>query len=306
MEWHQLEYFLTVAQLQHFTQAAGQLSISQPALSRSIARLEEELGVPLFERRGKYIMLNQFGEIFLRHINRAMQEVRDAKKEIENIIDPDHGTVSLAFLHSQGAHIVPDLLGRFRALYPNIQFKLYQNPSHLLLEQLEAGEIDLCLSTPPINRKDAEWVPLYTEELFVVVPANHRLAGRESIALAEIATEPIITLKSNFSLRILTDQLFREAQLTPNITFEGEEIPTVAGLVETRLGVAVIPRLPGLSNSRLAFLPISSPACYRTISLAWIKDRYASPATLRFRDFVLNSFPETRAAVKKAIKKHDQ
>ncbi|QDR78938.1 LysR family transcriptional regulator [Sporomusa termitida] len=291
MEWHQLEYFLTVAQLQHFTRAAGQLSISQPALSRSIARLEAELGVPLFERRGKNIRLNQFGKIFLQHISQAMQEIRAAKREIESIIHPDQGTVSLAFLHSQGAHIVPDLLGRFRAVHPNIRFRLYQNPSYLLLEQLEAGDIDLCLSTPPGSREDMEWTPLYTEELFVVVPADHRLAGRKSIALAAIAPEPIITLKSNFSLRILTDQLFREARLTPDITFEGEEIPTVAGLVEAGLGVAVIPRLPGLSNSRLAFLPISSPPCYRTIGLAWIKGRYAAPATLQFRDFVLSSFP---------------
>lgn len=291
MEWHQLEYFLTVAQLQHFTQAAEQLAISQPALSRSIARLEAELGVPLFERRGKHIRLNQFGKIFLQHSSQAMQEIRAAKREIESIIHPDQGTVALAFLHSQGAHIVPDLLGRFRAVHPNIRFRLYQNPSYLLLAQLEAGEIDLCLSTPPGSGEDMEWTPLYTEELFVAVPTEHRLAGRKSIALAEIAAEPIITLKSNFSLRILTDQLFREVRLTPEITFEGEEIPTVAGLVEAGLGVAVIPRLPGLSNSRLAFVPISSPPSYRTIGLAWIKSRYASPATLKFRQFVLSSFP---------------
>ncbi|MDF2876334.1 MAG: gltC 1 [Sporomusa sp.] len=292
MEWHQLEYFFTVARLQHFTRAAGQLSISQPALSRSIAKLEEELGVPLFDRRGKNVILNRFGKIFYKHADQAMQEIREAREEIQHIIDPDHGTVSLAFLHSQGAHIVPDLLGRFRALHPNIQFKLYQNPSHLLLEQLNSGEIDLCLSSPLGIKEDTEWIPLYTEELFVVVPSDHRLASRKSIPLTEIAAEPIITLKKNFSLRILTDQLFREVHLTPNITFEGEEIPTVAGLVETRLGVAIIPRLPGLSNSRLAFLPISSPACYRTIGLSWMKNRYASPATLKFRDFVLNSFPE--------------
>ncbi|WP_425059280.1 HTH-type transcriptional regulator GltC [Sporomusa carbonis] len=290
MEWHQLEYFYTVAQLQHFTRAAKQLSLSQPALSRSIAKLEEELGIPLFERHGKNVTLNRFGEIFFKHVDRAMQEIIAAKQEIQDIIDPDHGVVSLAFLHSQGAHIVPDLLGRFHAEYPNIQFKLYQNPSHLLLEQLKSGEIDLCLSSPIVTQEKIEWIPLFTEELFVVVSSDHRLAGRKSLHLAEIAGEPVITLKKDYSLRILTDQLFREAGFTPNITFEGEEIMTVAGLVETKLGVAIIPRLPGIDNTKLSFIPISRPKCYRTIGLTWIKERYASPATKKFRDFVINSF----------------
>ena len=290
MEWHQLEYFRTVAQLQHFTRAAETLAISQPALSRSIARLEDELGIPLFERQGKKIALNRYGQIFLRHVDRAMQEIIYGKQAIQDLLNPDHGTIPLAFLHSLGTHFIPDLLSKYRQLYPLVKFKLYQNATHALLEQLDAGEIDLCFSAPIVPLEKVDWAPLFTEELFVAVPADHALARHEAIKLSQIATEPIITFKPRYGLRIIADQLFSQAGFKPAITFEGEEIMTVAGLVEAKLGVAIIPRIAGLEQAQLSFLHISEPLCQRTIGIAWMSQRYLSPAAIRFRDFVIRSF----------------
>lgn len=290
MEWHQLEYFCTVAQLQHFTRAAEQLSISQPALSRSIAKLEEELGISLFERQGKKVVLNRFGKTLLIRVERAKKEITEAKQEILDIIDPEHGTVSFAFLHSQGMHTVPNLIRGFRSENPNIQFKFFQNFSHLLLEQLKSGEIDLCLSPPVGDQKNIEWMPLFTEELFAVVASDHILAGRENIELAEISGEPLITLKNVSSLRNLTDKLFKEAGLTPNIEFEGEEFMTVTGLVEAKLGVAILPHLPMHDSMKLSFIPISQPNCFRTIGLSWTKEKYFSPAAKKFCKFVIGFF----------------
>jgi DNA-binding transcriptional LysR family regulator len=290
MEWHQLEYFRLVAQLQHITHAAEQLSISQPALSRSISKLEEELGFPLFDRRGKNVILNHYGQIFLHYVERSIQEIAAGKQVIHDLIHPDHGNISLSFLHSLGSNLVPGLLSKFRSIYPNIQFKLYQNATTFLLEQLEAGEIDLCLCFPVAKREHVEWEPLFTEELFVVVPHGHRLATRSSIQLKEIANEPIVTFKKDYGLRILTDQLFKEADLDPFITFEGEEIMTVAGLVEAKLGVALIPHVWGLDKTNISFLPVSSPQCQRVIGIAWTKERYLSPAAQNFKNFVIQSF----------------
>lgn len=290
MEWHQLEYFKLVAELQHITHAAAQLSISQPALSRSIAKLEEELGFPLFERRGKNVVLNRYGEIFLQYVEKSMQEITAGKQAIHDLIHPDHGSVSLSFLHSLGPNLVPGLLSKFRLTCPNIQFKLYQNTTTLLLDQLENGEIDLCLCSPVATREHVGWEPLFAEELFVVIPHGHYLDKRNSIELKEIAAEPIITFKKDYGLRILTDQFFKEANIDPHITFEGEEIMTVAGLVEAKLGVALIPHVFGLDKAKISFLPISRPLCQRTIGIAWIKERYLSPAAQKFKSFVIQSF----------------
>lgn len=290
MEWNQLEYFKVVAQLQHITHAAQQLSISQPALSRSIAKLEEELGFPLFDRQGKSIVLNGYGQIFLQHVERGMQEIVSGQQIIQDLLHPDHGTISLSFLHSLGSNMVPGLISKFRSHNPGIQFKLYQNATNFLLAQLDAGEIDLCLCSPFATNDKIEWEPLFAEELFVIVPTGHHLSNRSSIELSELKNEPVVTFKKDYGLRILTDHLFKEAGLHPSITFEGEEIITVAGLVEAKLGVALIPHVFGLDKINISFLPISKPKCQRIIGIAWTKDKYLSPAAQNFKRFVIQSF----------------
>lgn len=291
MEWNQLEYFRRVANLQHITRAAQQLSVSQPALSRSIAKLEEELGFPLFDRQGKSIVLNHYGKLFLQHVERAMQEIAAGQQIIQDLLHPDHGTISLSFLHSLGSNMVPGLISKFRTSNPNIQFKLYQNATNFLLAQLDAGEIDLCLCAPVTTNDKIEWQPLFAEELFVIVPTDHPLATRSSIDLTELAGEAVVTFKKDYGLRVLTDHLFKEVNLHPFITFEGEEIITVAGLVEAKLGIALIPHVFGLDNLKISFVPISKPKCQRIIGVAWTKDKYLSPAALKFKQFVIDSFP---------------
>lgn len=289
MEWSQLQYFQTVAQLQHFTQAAEVLSISQPALSRSIARLEEELGVPLFERQGRTVSLNTYGQIFLKRANRALQEIELGKHELQNLLDPWRGNVSLGFIHSQGSNLVPDLIGSFRRNFPQIHFNLYQNVTNLLLDKLEAGEIDFCFCSKP-HRDSIQWIQLFTEEILLIVPKEHPLAKRRSVALRELAEESFITFKKELSLGEILFQLFKEAGFMPKITFEGEEVGTVAGLVAAKLGIALIPKLKMLENMKVSQVHISEPLCQRVIGMAWVEGHYTSPAAKNFKDFVLGHF----------------
>lgn len=290
MEWYQLENFKMVAKTQHVTRAARLLSVSQPALSRSIAKLEQELGCPLFERNGKHVVLNRYGRTFLQYAEQALQEVDIGKKVIQDMLHPEHGVVCLAFLHSLGGNVVPRLLGKFHDLYPDIQFKLYQNYTTQLISQLESGEIDLCLCSPTISKPALEWHPLFSEELLIAVPHGHPLAHRHEIELSEIANEPVVTFKKDYGLRIIMDQIFHAAGLNPVIAFEGEEIVTVAGLVEARFGIALIPRTAGLENTKVSFLHIARTDCSRMIEMAWVKNRYLSPAAHTFKDFVINEF----------------
>ncbi len=294
MEWNQLHYFQTVANLEHFTRAAESLMVSQPALSRSMARLEEELGVPLFDRHGRTVSLNRYGHIFLKRVNRALLEIAEGQKEIQDLVNPSSGTVSLGFIHSQGTNLVPDLIGSFRKQYPAITFQLFQNTSRLILDQLEAAEADFCLCTQPAGREGIKWTELYTEKLFVIVPKEHRLANRASIKLNEVAEDPFILVKKGNGLREITDRLIREAGFTPNVTFEGEELTTVASLVAANLGVAIIPHLRGLDLKNLAELPVSEPICQRIIGMAWVEGRYLSPAARRFQEFVLAYFAQAQ------------
>ncbi|MGG0789453.1 LysR family transcriptional regulator [Peribacillus simplex] len=288
MEWQQFEYFQTLARMQHVTHAAEALSISQPALSRSIARFEDEIGVPLFERQGRSIRLNKYGHIFLKHVDNMMKEFHEGKQEIKDLLDPEQGEVSLGFLHTLSTSHIPDLLASFRACHPKINFRLGQGPSHNLIDQMQSGEFDLCLIASMEIKSPIVWRQLWKEELFVIVPKAHKYSNRKNITLEEISDEAFISLKEGFSLRITIEQAFKEAGITPKITFEGEEADTVAGLVAAGLGISILPNLKGTDQSKITKIPIKSPHCQRTIGIAWVEGRYLSPATQKFKQFILD------------------
>ncbi|MET3289021.1 UNVERIFIED_CONTAM: LysR family transcriptional activator of glutamate synthase operon [Brevibacillus sp. OAP136] len=286
MEWHQIQYFQTVARTQHFTRAAELLSISQPALSRSISRLEEELGVLMFERQGRTIVLNQYGQRFLQRVERAIQEIEIGKQEILDAIDPDRGNVSLAFLHSLGIEFVPELISSFQAHHPQVTFQLSQASSDVLLDQIRTGSIDIALFARMKPEDGIRWEPLLTEDLYIIVSNYHPLAAFDEVELKEIANEPFIALKRGYGLRNITDKLFKEAGVSPHITFEGEDISTVAGLVATKLGVSLLPGVKVLETMQVKPLRVTSPHCSRTIGIAWKEDRYLPPVAKRFLSFV--------------------
>ncbi|MCY7831606.1 LysR family transcriptional regulator [Bacillus spizizenii] len=292
MEWKQLEYFQTLAQMQHVMKAAKSLSITQPALSRSIARLENHLGVPLFDRHGRSITLNQYGHIFLRRVQAMMKEYTEGKEEIQAFLKPDQGEVSLGFLHTLGTTLVPDLIGSFQQEYPNISFQLKQNHSYWLLERLKSGDLDLCLLASIKPEKPIQWIKLWSEELFVFVPNDHPLANRESITLNEIAGERFILLKKGYALRMTVDELFEKADIQPNIMFEGEEAATAAGFVAAGLGISILPDLKGLDQSKITKIRVSWPECQRVIGIAWIKGRFLSPVAETFKQYVISHFSE--------------
>jgi len=296
MEWQQLEYFQVVARLEHFTRAAEQLSLSQPALSRAIARLEAELGVPLFERQGRRVRLTRYGRVFLAHAERALQAIDAGKREISDMAGPERGVVALAFLKTLGARVLPEALGAFRERHPAVRFQLTQNHSSALLDLLAEGEVDLCLFAPPEERPGMRWEPVLTEEIYVVAAPGHPLANREVIALAELANEPLILLKPGYGMRRITDALCRQAGFTPRIAFEGEDAATVTGLATAGLGVGFIPALAVAERPDARYLRVSEPRCERIIALAWMEERYLSAAATLFRDFTLAYFAELAQA----------
>lgn len=290
MEWQQLEYFQVVARLEHFTRAAEQLSLSQPALSRAITRLEAELGVPLFERHGRRMRLTRYGRAFLAHVERAIQAVETGRRELADMAGPERGVVALAFLKTLGARVLPGALGAFRERYPEVRFQLSQSHSSALLDMLTSGEVDLCLFSLPEERPGMLWQPVLTEEIYVVVAPNHRLAGRETVRLADLAEEPMILLKPGYGMRRIIDGLFRQVGITPRIAFEGEDAATIAGLASAGLGVGFIPALAATARSGARYLRVSEPRCERIVALAWMEGRYLSAAAALFRDFMLAYF----------------
>lgn len=292
MEIEQLQYFKTVATMQHMTRAAEILAISQPALSKSIANIEQNLGVPLFNREGRSIYLNRFGELFLQSVNVILDEYDRIKEEFEDIIKPGSGEVSFGFIHTLGMEIVPELIASTSEAFPNMQFSLTQATSLSLLKRLEEGAIDLCLSQKIESRViEIETEELFVEELFVIVPTTHPLAQQDAVKFEEVKNEPFIAIKKGNSLRQLVDELFLERGIVLNTTFAAEEMHTVAGFVGAGMGISVIPNIKGLDHYKVKRLKLDPP-CYRSVCVSWAKNRYLPPAVSEFKQYLLDYFQE--------------
>ncbi|MGV9800922.1 LysR substrate-binding domain-containing protein [Mycobacterium sp. NPDC003449] len=286
MHLDELAWFVVLAETEHVTDAAAELGVSQPTLSRALARLEEELGVALFDRVHRRLRLNGYGEILLEHARRGLAEMRSATERIAALRDPDTGTVRLAFLHSQAGWFVPDLLRRFRAEAPRVQFSLAQGAAHEIVERLAGGRADLAITSP---RPDGyRWHGLYMERLCLAVPREHRFASRSRIRLADAGAEPFVSLAPGFGLRQLTDELCAEAGVEPQVVFEAMEIPTMEALVAAGFGVAVVP-VPRAERAEpgAVYVPLAQASAKRQLGLAWSAERTLPPAAARFAEFIM-------------------
>lgn len=294
MQLDELRWFVTLAEIQHVTDAAAELGVAQPTLSRAIARLESEVGTPLFDRVNRRLQLNPYGEILLEHARRSLDEMRAATDRIAALRDPETGTVRLAFLHSLASWYVPELLRGFRDEAPQVHFELYQGAGHEIVDRLLNGGVDVAITAPRPAGRDLGWHVLYSERLCLAVPRGHRFAGRSRLRLADAGAEPFIALREGFGLRQLTDELWAEAGIRPEIVFEAAEIPAMEGLVAAGFGVAVVPvPRPHRGEPAVTYVPLSQASARRQVGLVWAQGRILAPAAERFAAFVRADSPPT-------------
>ncbi|WP_219836841.1 LysR family transcriptional regulator [Paenibacillus sp. R14(2021)] len=286
MELTQLEYFLEVAKTEHLTKSAEALSVTQPALSHSISKLEAELGVPLFERKGRSLQINRYGKMFARRVEKILQEVERGKQEIEECSNPESGTIHLSYLNILGVELIPHLIREYQKANPAITFRLSQGDKGTILDQVEDGFSDLLITSErPVN-DTYEWVPIRTYPLYLIVSSEHAFADMETISLKEIAGEPFVSLKQNCSLRDSILTRFHHINFTLSSTYDAEDLQTVAGFVAAGLGVSVLPKSAGLNLEGLRWIPIQEEEWVWEIGLHLKKDRFLSPATDRFVHFM--------------------
>lgn len=287
----ELEWFVVLAETEHMTQAAEQLSLTQPTLSRALARLERRVGAPLFDRVNRRLRLNPFGVIMLEHARRGLAELTAAEERIATLRDPDRGTIRLAFLHSIAAGLMPEILRAYRAQAPGVRFELTQAAGHEIVEHLLAGRVDLGLTAPRPERDELAWTGLYRQQLCLAVPDEHRLAGRERVALAEAGDEPFVTLRAPIGLRRLTDELCARAGLAPRFAFESTEIGTLEGFVAAGLGVAIVPQpRPHRAEPGVCYVALTDDAAHRMIGVSRLQGRPLPPVVDRFARFVTARF----------------
>jgi DNA-binding transcriptional LysR family regulator len=235
--------------------------------------------------------------VFLERVERAFNELSEGKREIKDLAGLSQECITLAVSIPR---ILPDLLGSFLSQYPHVRFQQFLESTSLMKRKLENLEIDFCISSVPIEGSEIVWEPLMTEEIFLIVPLGHRLAGRKNIYLHEVKDESFISMHTGYGFRNLTDEFCKEAGFVPHISFEGDEPGVIGDLVRQGLGITFVPALTLLWNSEssLKRLRIIEPRCQRTIGLGWSKRRYLSSAAQQFRRFVIEYFSNISSQLK--------
>ncbi len=289
MQIRDLEWLRALADVGHVTDAAAALGTTQPTLSRTLARVEAELGAPLFVRAPDGVHPTAAGALVVEAAGDLVERYARLTDELATLLDPDAGTVRLAFLDSLATSLVPGLLRDFHAQAPSTRVLLSQEPAHEILADLDSGDVDVAITSFGPGAAYG-WHQLQEERLVVVVPPRHRLADRKRLRLAELAGEELVTTPAGFGHRRQVDDLLRDAGVALPVSFESQDLATIEGLVAAGLGIAIVP-LPFAGQSGTVGVAISAAGARRAVGLAWRGDRALSPPAERFRQFVVRASP---------------
>jgi DNA-binding transcriptional LysR family regulator len=289
IDLRQLRYFQAVAEELHFGRAAARLAIAQPALSRQIQQLEQELGTPLLRRTQRRVELLPAGALLLERSRMIQQELARALSDARRTGTGELGRLAVGFIHSSTYGLLPSIIGRFRKLYPGIELQLHELPITAQHAALLRGTIDIGLLRVQAGPQELEVVPVMPDPFVLALPAKHRLAGRTRVRLKELADDAFVMFSKAeaplFHLRV--QAMCEQAGIAPHVAQHATQIHTVVGLVGAGLGVSVVPASGrNLHPRNVKFVQIADKADPLHVALAWRRG-HETPATQAFRKVTL-------------------
>ncbi|ANB01491.1 LysR substrate-binding domain-containing protein [Ectothiorhodospira sp. BSL-9] len=246
MKLQQLRYLQAIARYNlNISEAADRLMTSQPGISKQIRLLEEELGVPLFQRNGKHLSgMTPVGRRILAYSDTILREVENIRSAAEEARDEQAGDLRIATTHAQARYILPPIVDAFKHRFPKVRVQIHQGTPRQIAEMLSHDEVDFIIGTEPlIPSGQVIMLPAYRWSHCVVVPAGHELASEKAIPLERLADYPIVTYLDGFSGRTKMDADFRRAGLTPDIVLTAADADVIKTYVRHGMGVGIIARI---------------------------------------------------------------
>lgn len=295
MELRQLKYFIEVAEREHMSEAAEHLNVAQSAISRQITNLEKELGVQLFERKGRNVKLLPIGRIFLTHVKDAMKAIDYAKLQMDEYIDPERGTIKIGFPTSLASSILPQLLAEFKNAYPNIKIQLQQGSYNELIDVIKNRELNLAILGPVVfDDPLIKGHPLFYEKMYLLLPHQHRLSRRKSIYLNELKEEDFVLFPKGYIFEKLIVDACYSVGFEPSVVAEGVDLDAIKGMVAAGMGLSILPdsAIGNLDSDYIIKIPISFPDLKRSIGLISSKHRKLAPSEQVFYQFSIDYFKE--------------
>lgn len=292
MNLYHLRYFVALAHLEHYTRAAAQLHITQPNLSYAINALEQELGVTLFEKEGRNVVLTRCGREFLAETEKSLS-ILDSSIHKMQLIGRGEGQVELGFIYTLGVEYIPQTLASFFQTPEGkgVRFQFHDGTTADLIAKLKGKICDVVFCSYAEHEPEITFVLVSSQDLILIVPDGHPLADRDTVDLAETVPYPQVYSSQRSGLRPIVDHMFEKIQAVPRIAMEITEDQAVAGFVAAGFGIAVVPDMPVLNQLPVKKIAITNPGRERRFYMAYKKDQYQTPAVFNFIRHVKESLP---------------
>lgn len=292
MELRHLRYFAAVAEHLSYTEASRRLHVAQPAISQTILDLEGELGVKLLLRTRRSVQLTSAGAAFLREGAEILRRADEAKRMAQRAARGEIGRVTVGFMVSAASPFLPRVIRAYRQRYPDVELGLSEMAPEEQLSALRSGGIDVGFSSP-FPKETSEWLEgksLYTEQLLLALPKEHRLAGRKRVSLRDLAGENFVQFHRSGAPNLFDAcvALCARAGFTPRIVYEANLMAAVLTLVESGLGASLVPaNVRYLYHEECLLRPVTPASPKFELRMVWRRDS-TSPALAAFREIVLH------------------
>lgn len=287
MTLNQLKYFQTVARLENVRAAAEKLYVSQPSLSRSVDSLEKELGVMLFERSGRGIVLTKAGRLFLEYADRILEECDIAIYKMKEL-SSSGGRIDIGYVFPLANYYIPHKVRTFldKPGNENVIFGFTQNRTSDILRGIKSGQIDVGFCAYKDNEEALEFFPIIRQEMVIIVPIGHPLAGSGSVSVRELVNYPVIGYDRFSGLGGATRRLYRDLGINPNIICECPDENAIQALVRENFGIALVADVDMLNEEEISILHVNDAELTHYVNMVWLRHHYQMPAIKRFIDFM--------------------
>ncbi|MDF2634179.1 MAG: transcriptional regulator, LysR family [Pelosinus sp.] len=294
MELRQIEYFCMVGKLHSFTRAAEQLHISQPSITQAIRKLEEEIGVQLFDRSKKKAVLTLEGQAFHARMEKVLEDCHLAVQEAKDFKTWRKGTVKLGVPPMIGSYLFPDIFSCFKNMYPGLQLIAFEETSSLeTVSKLEKDELDLAIIILPKNSETLNTLVITQEQLVLCMHPDYPLRQQQSVSFDQLKNEKFILLKErSYQHQVVISRCLQQ-HFMPNTILCSNQIRTIKGLISNGSGISLLMKMVVRDDPQIAVVPLDEPITF-DIGLAWKKNKCLSNASMAFINFIEGQYKLTK------------
>ncbi len=280
MNLRDMEYVVAVAETLHFGRAAERCHVSQPSLSMQIKKAEDMLGVQIFERTNKQVLVTAAGKEIVTRARVILKEFEAMKHMADIARDPMGGPVRLGVIPTMAPYLLPKTLPKLRKALPRVKLTLLEGQTHIMVQQLNEGALDIVLLALPIHDDRLHEAPIFEEAFLLAVPHEHALAAKKQVQISDLEEVELMLLEDGHCLRDQALEVCHKAGAMEQQNFRATSLETLRQMVASGAGITLIPeQASGIDTKHVTYIPFAKAKPHRTVGFLW---RKSTPRTALF------------------------